>query len=165
MSTARLAALALSVTLASCAAPRANTPSLAPRAVEGRGFAEPERPAAVATPDATLDATIASRRKEFDAAAADFDRIVAARGPAVKACARAAEGTPAWFDGQTAIGEIGQAHAAIDTALAAIESLAIARAEALAPPYPALDSAIAAAQARSDAAAVAEERLRALLPN
>ncbi|MHA6723142.1 hypothetical protein [Sphingomonas sp. RS2018] len=150
--------------LIACTSERASAPSLAHRAVEDGSFAEPTRPVAVATPDATLDATIAARSAAVDTAVRGFETSVRAIEPRILRGAKAREGSEAWLDAQSAVGELGQARSAVDTALAALEELAIARESSLAPRYPALVAALTSAQAKVDAVEATENRLRARLP-
>ena len=139
------------VALAGCTQSPDRYPSLLPRPIETQSLAEPERPVPVAAPDAALDAriaelsaTLAAGNKKFVAAAQDAEaRVAVARG--------VAEGSSAWLDAQTALSTLESLRAPTLSALNALEELAIARGTAGQPQYPALDSAIAAADAMSDA--------------
>ena len=154
----------LAVAVIGCASQPLNAPSLLPRAIENRSEAEAVRVPAPVVADAALDAEIARRSAAFDAAVRAYDAAVPATERKLQTGRSAAEGSERWLDAQTALAELGQARAAIDGALAAIEALAITRDAANDPPYPALDAALAVAQARFDAAAATDARLRAILP-
>ncbi len=140
----------IALCLAGCTADTGGRyPSLAPRAIEAKGFDEPEvAPPAPAAPDPALDAEIAAAT----AALADKDKAfdAAARTTAVRAAA--AKGTPAgsdaWLDAQTALGDLDVLRADAADPLATLEQLAIDRAAALNVPYPRLDEALAAARAQ-----------------
>jgi hypothetical protein len=131
--------------LSACAAPREDYPSLLPRPIEKISLAEPVRPIPVATPDATLDAKIATLARAVTTGTTAFDAAVARARPLVRAAAGAAEGSDRWLGAQVALAELDVARTTIDTPLADLERLAIDRAAAGAPPYPALDAALAKA--------------------
>jgi hypothetical protein len=150
---------ALLIVLTGCTAP-ARGPSLLPRAVEARSSAEPVRPTPVATPDAALDAQIAERTRAFAQAAATFERQAAALEGAIMRGRSAREGSDAWVSGQLALGELSQARAAVESSLAAIEELAIARESARQPAYPSLDAALADASMRLERIANRDAALR-----
>jgi hypothetical protein len=142
--------LLLSTLLAGCAAP-ADTgyPSLLPRPIEKRGFSEPERPTPVAAPDPVLDgriaqeqAALAKANAAFDAGATTAERLAAKAG-------NAAPGTEAWIAAQVALAELDTLRSATAGSLADIEQLAIDRASEGKPPYPALESLQAQAQAQN----------------
>ncbi len=125
-------------------------PSLAPRPQEKLGFAEPEAPpAAPVAADPALDARIAAVARDRAAADTAFD---AAATRAERAAARAgARGSDAWLDAQTAMGALDVARGQQRDAADALEELAAARAGALAPEYPPLTRALAAARAGIEA--------------
>ncbi|MEH3039302.1 MAG: hypothetical protein PGN21_04455 [Sphingomonas paucimobilis] len=135
--------------LSACAAPAGDYPSLLPRPIEKISLAEPVRPVPVATPDAALDAKIATLTREATGAKAAFDTAAARVGKTVGAAAGTAEGSERWLGAQVALAELDVARTAIDVPLAELERLAIDRAAAGAPPYPALDAALAKANAAS----------------
>ncbi len=142
---------ALAFALWGCTPAPDGYPSLLPRPIEKQSLAEPERPIAVVMPDATLDARIAevtaslqSGNQRFAAAAQEAEaRIAVARG--------VPEGSSAWLDAHTALSTLESLRAPTLTALAALESLASERGQAGEPAYPALDSAVAAADAMASA--------------
>lgn len=139
------------VALAGCTQSPDAYPSLLPRPIEKQSLAEPERPAPVATPDAALDARIA----EFNASTATANQRFAAAAQDAEAKVAVARGVPegsdAWLDAQTALSTLESLRAPLLTALSDLEEVAIERGKAGQPPYPALDSAIAAADATTTA--------------
>ncbi len=143
-----LSAVAL---LSACAAPAGDYPSLLPRPIEKISLAEPSRPVPVATPDAALDGRIATLSAAVASAAQGFDTAVARARPAVRAAAGTAEGSERWLGAQVALAELDVARTAIDAPVADLERLAIDRAATGAPPYPALDAALARATAAATA--------------
>ena len=150
--------------LAGCASESGRIPSLAPRAAESHGFEEPAAPPpAAARPDPALDARIA----EAAARSAESERgYVAARAAAkakVAAAGRAPAGSDAWLDAQVALGELDVARAEAGEAVTSLEQLAADRAVAGEPPYPALETALAAARARQDAVVATIAELNARL--
>ncbi|KQM27270.1 MULTISPECIES: hypothetical protein [unclassified Sphingomonas] len=137
--------------LSACAAPAGDYPSLLPRPIEKISLAEPVRPVPVATPDAALDAKIATLAREATAAKASFDTAATRVGKTVGAATGSAEGSERWLGAQVALAELDVARTAIDVPLAELERLAVDRAAAGAPPYPALDAALAKANADATA--------------
>jgi len=137
--------------LSACVAPAGDYPSLLPRPIEKISLAEPVRPVPVATPDAALDARIAALSRDVTGAKAAFDAAATRVRKTVGAAADSSEGSERWLGGQVALAELDVARTAIDVPLAELERLAIDRAAAGAPPYPALDAALA--KANADAAA------------
>lgn len=139
--------------LAGCTQDSTTYPSLLPRPIETQSLAEPERPPVVATPDPALDARIASvtatlqaGNQRFAAAAQDAEaKVAVARG--------VREGSDAWLDAQTALSTLESLRAPTLTTLAELEAMATERGTAGKPPYPALDSAVAAADAMASAQA------------
>lgn len=157
MTQARSFTIAAVLMLAGCAHDQDGYPSLAPRAVERGGFAEPETPppAAPAT-DPALDGRVAALNGRLDAAAAAFAKE---QGQA-EAAARRARGAPAgsepWLDAQTALAELDAARVDLSAVATDAEALAVARGQTLAQPYPALETlrARAARQLTQAAAAI-----------
>jgi hypothetical protein len=141
----------LAVALAGCTQSATRYPSLLPRAAESQSLAEPVRPIAVATPDVTLDAKIAELTTTLDATATAFN----ASAQAAEAKVAVARGLPAgserWLDAQTALADLATLRGPILTIGADLEELAIERGAAGLPPYPALDAAVARANALADA--------------
>jgi len=149
--------------LSACAAPRGEYPSLLPRPIERISLAEPVRPVPVATPDAGLDARIATLTRAVTTATITFDAAVARARPLVRAAAGSAEGSDRWLGAQVALAELDVARTTIDTPLAALERLAIDRAAAGAPPYPMLDAALTKANDAAKAQRMAITSLGASL--
>lgn len=147
---------------AACSRPtRSGYPSLAPRPIEKTSFAEPAGPpAAAVAPDPALDRSIATTAATLASVVKGFADDAARTEAAV----RAAEGQPAgsdrWLDAQTALGTLGQWHAQLSTLATDTEEQAIARAQTLAPPYPALDALHARIDAENDAQAATIARLQ-----
>lgn len=126
--------------LAGCSTADVSAPSLLPREIETRSEAEPERPVPVAAPDPALDAEIAGLAARRNKAIADFataDRVAAAR---LNAGARAAVGSDAWLDAQTALAALDTPRADLLAVVTELEQLAIARAAAGQPAYPGLET-------------------------
>ncbi|WP_066794984.1 hypothetical protein [Sphingomonas soli] len=137
--------------LAGCTQSATRHPSLLPRAAESQSLAEPVRPVPVATPDAALDKKIADLVGQLDSLAAAFNagaqdaeaKIAVARG--------LPEGSERWLDAQAALSTLDTLRAPALTLLSDLEEMAIDRGVAGLPPYPALDAAIARAEALSTA--------------
>ena len=135
--------LVLALTLCGCV--EHNFPSLLPRAGEQLDFREPPAaPPPAVTADPALDARIATARTTLDEAVARF----ATAATRAEQLATAASG--AWLDAQTALADLDAARARQVDVLAELEQLASDRAQALVPPYPALDQAVEAAQKAAD---------------
>ena len=143
----------LALGLAGCAAETTGGyPSLAPRAAEKIGFEEPQvAPAAPAAPDAALDAQIAAATVTLTEKARAFDAAERTASSRAAAARGAPAGSDAWLNAETALGDLDVIRADAGDPLATLEQLAIDRAAALAPPYPALDETLAAARARIEA--------------
>lgn len=150
-------------TLAACTAADGGYPSLLPRPIESRSDAEPARPDPVATPDAALDRRIAEARALADAAAKRFQsaaleaetRVAVARGLAI--------GSDPWVRAQSALAELAPIRGETSQIVSDLEEMAITRASAGDPPYPALDAVIAEigaiAKAQDDRVAALEDAL------
>ena len=161
MKTAVLIAL---LPLAACAADGGDYPSLAPRAVEGRGFAEPEAPTpAPPTADPALDATIGAARASLAGSASRFTTQAAAAERAVRAARGAAQGSDAWLDAQTAVAALDTLRADTSQATNDLAALAIDRAAKLEPAYPTLDAAQAEAERQGQAQSARIDALAAAL--
>jgi hypothetical protein len=137
--------------LAGCASESGRIPSLAPRAAETHGFEEPAAPPpAVANADPALDARIAEAAARSGEDERGFAAARAAAEAKVAAVGRAPAGSEAWLDGQVALGELDVARAEAGEAVTTLETLAADRAVAGEAPYPALETALAAARARQE---------------
>lgn len=151
--------------LAGCARDETTYPSLAPRAVEKLGFAEPEAPppAAVA-PDPALDRTIAAKESALAAIVRGFDGD-AARAERMAAAAKGrAVGSDAWLEAQTALAALDDWRAQATALVTDLDTLAADRAATLAPDYPALAGLRTRAQAEAARQSAAIARLTASLP-
>ncbi len=132
----------LLLALSACASPAGSGPSLLPRAAEKQSFDEPAAtPDPLATPDPALTTKIAgivADRIDASTAFAEADKRFASQ---LAAGAKAKVGSDAWLDAQTALTELDAARGTMADALTELEQLAIARAAAGEPPYPALETA------------------------
>ena len=139
------------VALAGCTQSATRYPSLLPRAAESQSLEEPVRPVPVAAPDAALDKQVTDMVAQLDALAAAFSkgaqdaeaRIAVARG--------LPEGSEPWLDAQAALSNLDTLRAPVLTLLSNLEELAIQRGAAGMVPYPALDAAVARAEAMTTA--------------
>ena len=163
--TRSLVLTAIALSLAGCARETGSFPSLAPRAAEKQGFAEPApRPAPIATPDAALDARIAT----LDANLSSIARGAAADQALAERLATAARGRPVgsdpWLDAQSALARLDDWRAQVSSLASDIEDLAAERAAALAPGYPALDALTARVSAEAARQGQVIDHLSAQLP-
>ena len=163
---AALPALLLSLGLAACAGDRDHGyPSLARRAVEARGFAEPAAPPPVPVrADPALDQFIATQTTQLQAVRAGFDRDAAKAERAAATARGAAVGSDAWLEAQTALAQLDDWRAQATAIASDAEGRGADRAATLAPDYPALAALqrdAAAEAARQDALI---RRLSAALP-
>ena len=114
-----------------CMAP-ANPPSLAPRAIEMR--ADVVEPVTSTPPARPLDASLASRiaalLAEASAGDADFAKTYASSAAAMRAGRGASEGSEVWIGAQAAQSALEIARQRTAAALAEIDSLVVAQAEA-----------------------------------
>jgi hypothetical protein len=145
--TRAVALLATTFLLAACESAPGDAPSLLPRPAESQSFDEPAPvPTPSATPDAALELKIAALIDQRSKAVAEFaaaDRRIA---NILAAGGRAAPGSDAWLDAQTAIGALDAGRADVLAVQTELEQLAIARAAEGQPPYPALERAMAGTQ-------------------
>lgn len=136
--------------LAGCAQPGSRFPSLLPRAIESRDDAEPmpTAPAIVADPAldtrvAALDAALAKIRTDFERRAAQAQRLAdAAKGKAA--------GSDPWLDAQSALADLDVVRADVSSLISDLERLAIDRAAAGNPAYPALEALRSSAKTQHD---------------
>jgi hypothetical protein len=147
----------VAATLAACTAQGGDFPSLAPRPIEKASETPPVHPAPLVTPDAELDARIATLAKQFADADAAFGPAVDRTRALVEAARNAGVGSGPWLDGQTALAELDGIRAQSTAAMSALDELAIARAAKLLPAYPALDTLHdkGSAQAAAESATIA----------
>ncbi|MFV1920506.1 hypothetical protein VPH46_13905 [Sphingomonas sp. MJ1 (PH-R8)] len=146
-----------------CVKERGDFPSLLPRAIEQRSDAEPERPVPVATADPALDAQIAKLTSAVDAADTAFRKAADRAEQLARAARGSAQGSERWLDAQTALAEVDVARSEIQQPIAELERLAIDRAAAGEPAYPALDAALKSSRERADAQVQRVRTIEALL--
>lgn len=153
----------IAVVLAGCTAPDLGYPSLLPRPIESRTDAEPVRADPVAVPDPALDARIAEQRALAKAAVQRFQPAAREAEARVAVARGTAAGSDAWLRAQTALADLAPIRGETTQIVSALEEVAIARATAGEPPYPALDAAIAElgaiAQQQGDRVAALEDAL------
>ncbi len=154
--------LAVPLLIGGCTVMPSDAPSLLPRAIEARSDAEVARAVPDAVPDPAFDTRMAAAIAGFRTASTDFAATLRQAEPRITRSASAASGSDAWIDAQAAIGELGGARGTSDGALADLERLAIERGAAGQPPLPALDAAIAAANAEIGRQNETVERLTAV---
>jgi len=162
MKTAPLLALAL--LLPGCVRDGARYPSLAPRAVEKLGFAEPEVPVVEAKPDAALDARIAAWQATLAKLTQSFDADAAKAQSAADRARGKPAGSDAWLDAQSALAALDDWRAQSSALLTDIDEAATDRAGALAPDYPALTALRARVDAEGARQGTTITRLQAALP-
>lgn len=154
----------LALPLGACARDTTTYPSLAPRAVEKLGFAEPEVAVEEAKPDPALDARIAELARSLDTvskgAAADAAK---AESAAVRARGKAV-GSDAWLDAQTALAALDDWRAQTSSLLTDIDQIASDRAAALAPAYPALAALRERVATEAERQSATIDRIQATLP-
>lgn len=160
---ARIALIALlaATALAGCTDTSGKYPSLLPRAIEKQSLAEPERPVAVATPDAALDKQIADLNAEVDKASKDFTAAAQSAEARIAVARGLPQGSDGWLDAQAALSDVEASQAPLASTLADLQRLAIDRGTAGQPPYPALDAAVARAGAIADAQSARHAALEA----
>ncbi|WP_322963615.1 hypothetical protein [Sphingomonas fuzhouensis] len=136
----RACVLLVGLSLGGCARDRDTTPypSLAVRPVEKQGFAEPVVKPVPLRPDPALDAKIADMTTRLgqieDAFAKAYEeaRISTAKARGDKV------GSDAWLTAQTQLAGLDDIYSRTSSLLSEIDADAIARANRLEPPYPAL---------------------------
>jgi len=163
MKTAPLFALLL-LPLAGCAREATSYPSLAPRAVEKLGFAEPAVAIVEAKPDPALDGRIAEWQRTLDAVAKGFGSDAAKTEAAAGRARGKSVGSEAWLDAQSALAGLDDWRAQTSALLTDIDQAASDRAATLAPAYPALGTARECVVAEADRQTATIDRLQAMLP-
>jgi len=163
MKTAVATALA-ALSLTGCTRDTAPYPSLAPRAVEKLGFAEPEVAVAEAKPDPALDARIGELDTALERVSTGFAADAGKASAAVSRAKGKAVGTDAWLDAQTALAALDDWRAQTSSLLTDADQIASDRAAALAPPYPALAALRGRIIVEADRQAGTIDRLQAALP-
>ena len=154
-------AAAMLALLPGCTADPHAYPSLAPRAIERLGFAEPAAVApAAAVADPALDAQIAALGGRLDHVAAGFAADLARAQAAASRARGKPVGGDTWLDAQAALAGLDDWRAQASAIVTEIDEAASARAAALAPDYPALAPLRARAQVETDREAAAIARLQ-----
>lgn len=151
--------LIATVALAGCIENPNRYPSLLPRPAESQSLAEPVRPAIVAAPDAALDKQVADRTAQLDTITADFNKGAQDAEAKIAVARGLPEGSERWLDAQAALSTLDTLRAPLLTILSELEEMAIERGATGQPPYPALDTAVARAEALSK---IQEDRSGAL---
>ncbi|MEG3086064.1 hypothetical protein [Sphingomonas sp. PB4P5] len=139
-------------------------PSLLPRPIESRSDAEPVAPVVVAEPDPALDAQIATTMAAVETSTRDFAAAAARAESAARAARGAAVGSDRWLDAQTALADLDVFRADSSALVTGLDDAQIARAVDGKPPYPALETARAAAHAALDAQTARITAVQASLP-
>ena len=152
------------LSLSACAKDTTHYPSLAPRAVEKLGFAEPQVPVVEVTPDPALDAKIAEFGRTLDRVAKGFADDAAKADAAARRAGGQAVGSDAWLDAQTALAVLDDWRAQTSSLLSDIDVMAADRAAKLEPAYPALTTLRERAAAEAARQAATIDRIQATLP-
>ncbi|MFC4845898.1 hypothetical protein ACFO8O_04530 [Hephaestia sp. GCM10023244] len=156
---------AAAIPLAACTPNIVDAPSLLPRASETLSFDEPPAAVpAVAVPDPALDAAIAEATTTLTTTANRFTAAATRADALIAAAKGAAPGSDSWLDAQVALAGLDDDRAASLAILSDLDQRAIDRGITGAPPYPALESLRAAAQAQIAAQADRIATLSARLP-
>ena len=135
--------LPLIVLLLSAGCTRDDTiyPSLAPRAVEGRGFAEPAvTPPPPVTADPALDARLAAFGGRLDAIVKGFDADAARATRASDVAGARTVGSEAWIAAQTALASLDDWRAQAGGLASEVDAAARDRTATVGTAYPALDA-------------------------
>jgi len=166
LTTLACATLPIGLLLAGCAAQdTAHYPSLLPRPIESRSNAEPVAPPpAVATPDAPTDAKLATLQKTLGESATAFTPAADRAEQAAQAAKGQPAGSEAWINAETALAELDGYRATTSATLTDIEEMAIDRAAAMQPAYPAIEALRIAADAQLSAQSARIAAIQAMLP-
>jgi len=158
--------LTLTLLIGGCTgADTAHYPSLLPRPIEARSDAEPAPPPPVAAvADPALDAKLAGYAASLD----KTDKAFAPAADRAEAAARVAQGgavgSDHWLDAQTALAELDTYRSDLSAMLTDIEQLAIDRAAAGQPDYPALEELRDKVKAAFEAESARIGTIQAMLP-
>lgn len=165
MTSAHMLAPALLALLGGCARDDADYPSLAVRAAERQGFAEPAvAPPAPLVADPALDARLMDAGGRLDAIVKGYDADAArARAAAGRAGAKTV-GSDAWVAAQGALAALGDWRAQAGGLASELDTLARERGETVGTAYPALDALGARADAESTREAAEIAVIEAALP-
>lgn len=152
--------------LLACATPDdRGYPSLAPRAAEGQGFAEPVvAPPAPAAADPALDVRLAQASGKLDGISKGFDVDAARTEAAARRAGAQRVGSEAWLGAQAALAGLDDWRAQATGLATELEQAAGERAGEVGTPYPALDALRERAAAEAERQSAAITRIGALLP-
>lgn len=149
--------------LSACSQDQGRYPSLMPRPIESRTWAEPVRTPPSVTADPALDAQIKALGAKTEAAYKGFVET-AQRAEARVAVARGtAQGSEAWLNAQVALAEVDAALEPLSAAVSDLETAAIDRGTSGQPDYPALNAALQAARTQLEQANARSASLDAAL--
>lgn len=155
----------LAVALAGCARDETAYPSLAPRAAERQGFAEPAvTPPAPLVADPALDARLAEIGGRLDAVAKGYDADAARAERAAGVAGARTVGSEAWIAAQTALAALDDWRAQAGGIAVELADLARERAGTVGTPYPALETLRTRAEAEAARQAAGIATLGARLP-
>ena len=146
----RAAAPLILLLIAGCAREQAAYPSLAPRAAEGRGFAEPvvtHPPAPVADP--ALEARLATWTRTLAELARNFDQSAARARTAAAAAGARSVGSEAWLTAQTALAALDDVRSQASGLAAEVDEAAREQVATQGVPLPALGSLRTRAEAEA----------------
>jgi hypothetical protein len=156
--------VALLLLTGGCAAPRAASfPSLLPRPIESRSDAEPVAPVTIVEAEPATDATLVDLEKAIDAAAKTFDAAADGADRLARAAQGDAVGSDRWIAEQTALGQLDGLRATTSSAITDLDELALTRAAAGKPDYPAIATLRQKAQAALQAQAARIQEIQARL--
>jgi hypothetical protein len=145
--------LFLCLALGGCVDATTRYPSLLPRPIEKTSLAEPApAPVPPVTADPVLDARIAQMTRDASAAVGAFGKAADEAEAKVALARGTAAGSDPWLDAQVALAALDVARQPLVAQQADLEQVAIDRATSGAPPYPALERAVAESRARLEQA-------------
>lgn len=151
--------------LSGCARDDATYPSLAQRAVEGRGFAEPDvAPPAPVVADPALDARLMALAARLSAIVKGYDADAARADLAAGAAGARSTGSEAWIAAQTALAALDDWRAQAGGLASELDDATRERAETAGTPYPALDALHARAESETAREAAGIATIGAKLP-
>ncbi|MEO5937920.1 MAG: hypothetical protein ABIQ43_02800 [Sphingomonas sp.] len=146
----RFAVLLINLSAAGCAQSTDKYPSLALRPIETRSEAETVTTVPAATPDAALDAQLATMTASLAKLDTDFTAEAARADTAAKARGALATGSDEWLTAQSSLAALEGLRGDTLGMLSDLERMVTNRGEAGQPPYPALDALRAKAQEQLD---------------
>jgi hypothetical protein len=157
--------LAVLLLLAACARDASDYPSLATRAGEGRGFAEPAvTPPPLATADPALDAKLAPLTQRLAAIAAGYTADARLAEAAADLTGARTVGSENWIAAQTALAALDDWRAQTGGLATELDELARERIAAAGAPYPALEALRARVSTESERQATGIAAVSARLP-